>query len=374
MIRDKKTTKKKSSLRGIKRRPVSRIKKASTPTVNKRSVASPTTTQVKKNSTTNITKDDVKKKMDSMKNNPKYKGVVKRGLGGLIGTGAGAIGGAFLGNPMMGAKIGGMLGGGVDTMMDAKKQKEALEQDAIANKTRGTGSMGYRKGGKLKSYKKGGEPDPKLPSKMKSKDRLGKHSPHSIARDLTTGFNFSARARRDELADSSSDHVNRLKTASNTAYGWGKAKQDHNEEVDAIEKKAGKLLPKMIDDQRNTNLNNIKKIGTKDFADGGSIEAIGQDAVKFKGPSHEQGGIDIPEANAEVEGEETMDNIEGSDYVFSKELKVPGTDKSFAQVHEQLVKADASEEEIAALADVQEKVSGRDKKKFGGALRKYRRK
>lgn len=103
-----------------------------------------------------------------------------------------------------------------------------------------------------------------------------------------------------------------------------------------------------------------------------SVMNIGQDAVKFNGPDHKDGGIPLDE-ETEVEGGETMDNVEGSDYVFSKKLTVPGSKMSFAQAHEQLVQQNASPEEIKELANLQEKVAGRTKK-FGGKLkRKYRK-
>lgn len=86
--------------------------------------------------------------------------------------------------------------------------------------------------------------------------------------------------------------------------------------------------------------------------------SIGQDARKFNGKSHEDGGIDL-ENNIEVEGKETTDKVGGQDYVFSKRLKVPGTYMNFAEAHEELVKEGASQQEIDRLAKLQEKVAGR---------------
>jgi len=93
--------------------------------------------------------------------------------------------------------------------------------------------------------------------------------------------------------------------------------------------------------------------GEKGFA-----KPIGQDAVKAEGPSHENGGIDIGN-NTEIEGGETIDNIDGGNYVFSKRLKVPGTYKTFAKAHEDMVKRGASEIAIKRLAQIQENVAGR---------------
>lgn len=60
----------------------------------------------------------------------------------------------------------------------------------------------------------------------------------------------------------------------------------------------------------------------------GSVEDLSYENVEFKGPSHEEGGIELPANQAEVEGQETMNN----DYVFSKRL-------GFADAHRKLAKA-----------------------------------
>lgn len=104
-------------------------------------------------------------------------------------------------------------------------------------------------------------------------------------------------------------------------------------------------------------------------AHGGMINPLGQNALAFTGPSHANGGIQLP--NAEVEGGETMDFVEfrnggkmvkkdtGEPYVFSKRLNVPGTNTSFADYHKQLVKRNANEQQIKQLALAQEQVAGR---------------
>lgn len=107
-------------------------------------------------------------------------------------------------------------------------------------------------------------------------------------------------------------------------------------------------------------MNRTETSGNLGFMEQGGFLPIGQDAVKIQGPSHEEGGVDLG-GGVEVEGQETMDKINGNDYVFSKKLKVPGTNKSFAQLHEELINNGANEEEIQALAEVQEEVSGRSK-------------
>lgn len=118
--------------------------------------------------------------------------------------------------------------------------------------------------------------------------------------------------------------------------------------------------------------------GSTRMANGGPMDFMGQNAFAFTGPSHEGGGI--PFNGAEVEGGETMDFIEfrgggkmmdsrdGSPYIFSKRLKVPETNTSFADTHKKLVKDNASEDEIKQLAMMQEKLTGRDQMKDGGKM------
>jgi hypothetical protein len=63
------------------------------------------------------------------------------------------------------------------------------------------------------------------------------------------------------------------------------------------------------------------------FKYGGSMEPMGMGSAEIKGPSHEKGGVQLPNG-AEVEGGETI----SKDYVFSKEL-------GFAQQHKPIAKA-----------------------------------
>jgi len=87
---------------------------------------------------------------------------------------------------------------------------------------------------------------------------------------------------------------------------------------------------------------------------------MGQDASKYIGPSHEQGGIPVGEDGnvdpnnpiAEVEGGETRQG----DYIFSDELIVPGTEMTFAEAHEMLIAEGAGEQEIQQLEQMQEQV------------------
>lgn len=105
---------------------------------------------------------------------------------------------------------------------------------------------------------------------------------------------------------------------------------------------------------------------TKKYKGGGYSTPIGQDAQQFVGPKHEKGGVPLNK-NIEVEGGETMDNVEGSGYIFSDRLTVPeyirgkGTGAmTFADYHKQLVEENAPPSEIQELADAQEQVSGRE--------------
>ncbi|MBI2283312.1 MAG: hypothetical protein HYU71_06365 [Bacteroidetes bacterium] len=60
----------------------------------------------------------------------------------------------------------------------------------------------------------------------------------------------------------------------------------------------------------------------------GSATPLSSTAIQFNGPSHENGGIQIPGKNAEVEGGETSTG----DYVFSERL-------GFAQLHKPIARA-----------------------------------
>lgn len=106
----------------------------------------------------------------------------------------------------------------------------------------------------------------------------------------------------------------------------------------------------------------IQSIEGSDFAKGGALP-IGKGARKYVGPKHSKGGIPVDEngvptkrnsAVAEVEGGETVQQ----GYVFSDRLIVPGTEMTFAQVHEQLVKK-GDQKNIEKLAQMQEQMNNR---------------
>jgi len=93
------------------------------------------------------------------------------------------------------------------------------------------------------------------------------------------------------------------------------------------------------------------------YARGGALPVTAPEG-KLVGPSHEQGGIALP-GGAEAEGGETIDQIDLQSYVFSDRVNVPGTNKSFAEVHERMKEKGAPEGQIKKLAAQQEKVTGR---------------
>lgn len=72
--------------------------------------------------------------------------------------------------------------------------------------------------------------------------------------------------------------------------------------------------------------------------DGSSITPIGIDTIKFNGPSHEKGGIDIAYGGkkVEVEGDETGYKADDGSLIIMGNMTVPGTNKKFKTVSKQL--------------------------------------
>lgn len=64
------------------------------------------------------------------------------------------------------------------------------------------------------------------------------------------------------------------------------------------------------------------------MAEGGSLTPMSSDTAQVNGPSHEEGGVQLPGTGAEVEGGESLQN----NFVFSERL-------GFAQEHKRLSKA-----------------------------------
>jgi hypothetical protein len=100
---------------------------------------------------------------------------------------------------------------------------------------------------------------------------------------------------------------------------------------------------------------------------GGQMQSIpGSDAVEFNGATHDQGGI-MMDSNTEVEDGETMDKVSmknggQKDYFFSNYLKKGN--KTYADMHKELLATGASQKEIDWLAKMQEKSAGRSSKKI----------
>lgn len=63
-------------------------------------------------------------------------------------------------------------------------------------------------------------------------------------------------------------------------------------------------------------------------ATGGELKPLSKNSAEVQGPTHEQGGVDLPQYQSELEGGETLDG----DYVFSSRL-------GFAQRHKRLATA-----------------------------------
>jgi len=102
---------------------------------------------------------------------------------------------------------------------------------------------------------------------------------------------------------------------------------------------------------------NLPSQGGQNFARGGMLPVTTPEG-RLQGPSHEQGGIPLP-GGAEAEGGETIDQIDLQSYIFSDRVNVPGTNKTFADVHEKMKQEGAPEIQIKKLAAQQEKATGR---------------
>src|SRR3990172_8520029 len=63
-------------------------------------------------------------------------------------------------------------------------------------------------------------------------------------------------------------------------------------------------------------------------ATGGNLKPMSVNSAEVQGPSHEQGGVDLPQYQSELEGKESVQD----DYVFSDRL-------GFAQIHKKLARA-----------------------------------
>lgn len=273
----------------------------------------------------------------------------KKNLGGMIGTGIGAIGGTFLGNPMLGAKLGGMTGSMIGNSVE-KDKPNAIDINYSP------ASLGYALGGFMPEYKLafGGPADPPDQYDLRNKTKrfmkmYSKYDTDKLEKALENAGTSPGLGSNSLATDAIERILIKRKSNNRNTKGsnWGSKGADRTSN-----KAGGGKVPK-----------SIYKYGGNPYAEmyleGGEINPIGQDAAKVEGPSHENGGVDVGN-NTEVEGGETIDKVGGSDYVFSKRLKVPGTYKTFAEVHEEMVKNNSHPQNIEQLAKIQERVAGRD--------------
>ena len=97
----------------------------------------------------------------------------------------------------------------------------------------------------------------------------------------------------------------------------------------------------------------IESVGTGSYASGGMVKYSAGSMTEYRGKPHEGGGIKTE--FGEVEDGETQVMINNKPYIFSNRLKVPGTNKTFAQVSKE------PNINLDTLAAKQEQISGRNK-------------
>lgn len=111
-------------------------------------------------------------------------------------------------------------------------------------------------------------------------------------------------------------------------------------------------LPNIISNHRGKN-NRLLALGgslasnymSNQMAIGGNLIPTSSSTTEVKGPSHEQGGVQLPAQKAEVEGGETL----AEDYVFSKELGFAKLHKPIAKAKGKIEKKPATPERVKAL-------------------------
>jgi hypothetical protein len=84
---------------------------------------------------------------------------------------------------------------------------------------------------------------------------------------------------------------------------------------------------------------------------GGNLQPISSDTVQVNGPSHDNGGVQLPDVGAEVEGQEV---IKG-DYVFSERLGFAKPAKQLAKSRGLIEEKPATRERLNSLKLLQEK-------------------
>lgn len=87
-------------------------------------------------------------------------------------------------------------------------------------------------------------------------------------------------------------------------------------------------------------------------ASGGTLNALSSDSAEVEGPSHEQGGVDLPQYNSELEGGETIQD----DYVFSKRLGFADRHKKLARAVGKIEQKPATPDRVNALKALNEQI------------------
>ena len=86
-------------------------------------------------------------------------------------------------------------------------------------------------------------------------------------------------------------------------------------------------------------------------ANGGTLNQLSKSTVEVKGPTHENGGVQLPQVGAEVEGNETISN----GYVFSDRLGFAQEHKKLARMQGKIEDKPATRERLNTLKLLKEK-------------------
>lgn len=126
---------------------------------------------------------------------------------------------------------------------------------------------------------------------------------------------------------------------------------------------AGMQLADVIIDynQKSKGYMYVAKKGMK-LNKGGRLQQLSSDSSAIEGPSHENGGVDLtevvnsqttPNIKLEAEGKESMKDTPDVTMIFSNSINVPGSNKSFADVHKEIAtKKGKIENKINKYAEV----------------------
>jgi len=88
---------------------------------------------------------------------------------------------------------------------------------------------------------------------------------------------------------------------------------------------------------------------------GGSLRKTSSNSTEVHGPSHANGGVEVSQANAELEGGETILHEANQDYVFSEELGFAELHKKIAKSRGKIEKKPATFERLSSLRAISEK-------------------